>query len=62
MRACVESVCKMCGDDAEIIIIDDCSTYNCSEIVSEYAQSDGRIRLLRFGRKQRNQRGAEQKS
>ena len=50
LRACVESVCKMCGDDAEIIIIDDCSTYNCFEIVSEYAQSDGRIRLLRFGR------------
>lgn len=48
LRDCIESVCKRCASDTEIVIIDDCSTENCYEILKEYDRQDERIRLLRL--------------
>jgi glycosyltransferase involved in cell wall biosynthesis len=47
MRDCIESVLAQTLSDWELVICDDCSTDNTTEIVQEYAQHDKRIRYLK---------------
>ena len=46
IRKSLESVCRQSYKDLEIIIIDDGSTDSSGIICDEYAQKDGRIRVL----------------
>ena len=43
----IESVKKQTYENWEMLIVDDCSTDNCVEIVRRYQAEDGRIRLIR---------------
>lgn len=47
LKESVESVLSQTYADFEFILIDDCSTDNSYTILSEYAQSDSRIRLYK---------------
>lgn len=44
---CLESIQQQTLSDIEIICVDDASSDNSVEVVSEYAKRDGRIRLIR---------------
>ena len=46
----VESILAQTFADFEFIIVDDCSTDGSSDIVRQYSERDGRIRLLTNGR------------
>ena len=48
LRKCLDSVCNQTLSDIEIICINDCSLDSSFEILKEFAQQDGRIKLLDF--------------
>ncbi|MBE8954677.1 MAG: glycosyltransferase family 2 protein [Quinella sp. 2Q5] len=48
--SCVASVLNQTLKNLEVVCVDDCSTDNTVKIVSEMAQKDNRIRLIRHGR------------
>lgn len=52
VRRCVESILSQEGVNLELIAIDDCSTDGTSEILSEYAAQDPRMRLIRHEKNQ----------
>ncbi len=45
LRQCLDSIIKQTERDIEIICVDDASTDSCPDILHEYEQKDGRIRL-----------------
>lgn len=47
LRESTESIQNQIFTDFEFIIIDDCSTDNTWEILTEYAQRDQRVRLFK---------------
>ena len=44
----IESVINQTVTDWEMLIVDDCSTDNTTDVVEEYASKDNRIRLIRM--------------
>jgi len=43
---CIDSILSQTFTDFECIIVNDCSTDNCSEICNEYAKKDKRIKII----------------
>ncbi len=46
LHKCVESILKQTYRDLEIILVDDGSAYLCGKVCDEYADQDGRIRVI----------------
>lgn len=46
LPACIDSLLNQTLSDIEIIVVNDCSQGNCTEIVEEYQKKDTRIRLI----------------
>ena len=46
IRRCIDSILNQTYNNLEIILVDDGSTDNCSQICDEYAQKDSRIRVI----------------
>lgn len=49
LRLHIECIKNQLTDEAELLLIDDCSTDNSGEICREYAQTDSRIRYINMG-------------
>lgn len=47
IRESIESVLAQSMEDFELIIVDDCSNDDTNAIAAEYAQRDGRVRVIR---------------
>ncbi|WSQ09619.1 CDP-glycerol glycerophosphotransferase family protein [Streptomyces sp. NBC_01231] len=46
LRECLDSVLEQSYRDIEVIAVDDCSPDGCGAILDEYADRDGRVRVL----------------
>ena len=46
LQSCIESIINQTYTNLEIIFVNDCSTDNTSNILSEYAKKDNRIRIV----------------
>ncbi len=46
MRECLESLCAQTLEQAEFIVVDDCSTDGCGEICDEFARKDRRFKII----------------
>ena len=46
LQSCLDSVCRQTLQDIEIICVDDGSTDNTTELLTEYARSDSRIKII----------------
>ncbi len=48
LKKCLDSVCNQTLSDIEIICVNDCSTDNSLDILTEYSKKDSRIKLIDF--------------
>lgn len=51
---CLDSVLSQSYENIEVIIVDDCSSDNTTEVVNEYQQKDSRIKYIRHETNKRN--------
>ena len=49
LRAHIEKISSQLTDEAELLLIDDCSTNNSGDVCREYADSDAHIRYINMG-------------
>lgn len=47
LKSCLKSVLLNCGENIEILTVDDCSDAYCSEICRKYSESDRRVKYIR---------------
>ena len=51
---CLDSVLRQSYENMEIVIVDDCSGDNTTEVVDEYRQKDSRVKYIRHETNKRN--------